>query len=77
MTIASEALVSSRDLTNCEESPIDKGPASVAIKKRIMTTIASDSTYLPQSVLIAANKTISSRVPSSWQHASRLIPSCM
>jgi len=75
--MASEALASSLDLTNCEESPIDKGPASIAIKNRIITTIARDSIYLPQSVLIAANKTISSRVPSSWQHASRLIPSCM
>ena len=77
MTIASEALVSMRDLTNCEESPIDKGPARKAIKNRKTTTIAKDSTYLPQSVLIAANKTMSSRVPSSWQQASRLIPSCM
>ena len=77
MTIAIEALVSSRDLNNCEDIAIDRGPASIAIKNRIMTMIASDSTYLPQSVLIAANKTISSRVPSSWQHASRLIPSCM
>ncbi len=75
--MANEALVFSRDLTNCEESAIDNGPASSAIKKRIAAKTASDSTYLPQSVLIAANRTMSSRVPSSWQQASRLIPSCM
>jgi len=77
MTIASEALLSIRDLTNCEESPIDKGPANNAIRNRITMTIAKDSTYLPQSVLIAAKRTMSSLVPSSWQHASRLIPSCI
>lgn len=77
ITIVKEALVSSRDLTNCEDRAIDRGPASRAIKKSTATNKARDSIYLPQSVLIAANRTISSRVPSSWQHASRLIPSCM
>jgi len=75
--MTTDDLLSSRDLTNCEDRPIDRGPASSAIKKSMATKKASDSTYLPQSVLMAANKTMSSRVPSSWQHASRLIPSCI
>ena len=77
MTIVREAFVSSRDLTNCEDRAIDRGPASRAIKKSTATNKASDSTYLPQSVLIAANRTISSRVPSSCKLLSRMIPSCM
>ena len=77
MTNPSDDLFSSRDLTNREDNAMDSGPAKRAIKKSATTTIASDSTYLPQSVLMAAKRTMSSRVPSSWQHASRLIPSCI
>ena len=66
-----------REWINREERRIVSGPANRAMRKRVATTIAKDSTYLPQSVLIAANRTMSSRVPSSWQHASRLIPSCI
>jgi hypothetical protein len=87
MTIPSDALLSSRDFKNFEDRAIEIGPARIAIKKSITTTIASDSIYLPQSVLgdsiylpqsvlgdsiylpqsvlSAANKTMSSLVPSS------------
>jgi len=72
-----EVLPSNRDLTNREDKAIDSGPANSAVKNRKMITIARDSTYLPQSVLIAANKTMSSRVPSSCKLLSRMMPSCI
>ena len=72
-----DALLSNRDLTKLDDNPIDSGPAKSAVENRKIMTIANDSIYLPQSVLMAANRTISSRVPSSWQHASLNIPSCI